>query len=116
MNDPRSAKLFQEIMSKTSAGRLRWEATANETVYFAVLPGGFSVSIWEFSDTDWKPPSSEDKIALVLRGMEGDLLRITTEIDGVAWEDLHKLYELAKRQALGLDAKVDKLLGELAKM
>jgi|SRR5580692_8787694 hypothetical protein len=116
MNDPKALKLFQEILDKTSAGRLKWESTASETAYSAVLPGGFSVTIWEFVDTDWKPPSIEDKIALVLRGMEGDLLRITTDIDGVTWEDLHKLYELAKRQALALDAKVDKLLGELAKM
>jgi hypothetical protein len=37
-------------------------------------------------------------------------------VDGVSYGDLYKLYDLTKRQALGVDAKVDKLLGELAKM
>jgi hypothetical protein len=115
MDDPKARKLFQEILRKTREGRLGWEATASESHFFTVLPGGFTVAIEYSSERDqWGNP--EDQFALVLRGTDGDLLKVTPAVDGVALEELGLLYELAKRQALGVDATVDKLLGELAKM
>lgn len=125
MDDPKALRLFQEFLSKTIAGRLRWDSTASESEYIAGLPGGLTVAVYE---EEWAPadmlsqyrarrqPSTSERHALVLRGPEGDLLTITADVDGVSGSDLDKLYELAKRQALHLDAKVDQLLGELAKM
>jgi len=115
MEDPRALRLFQEILEKTRAGRLRWEITADGSSYLAALPGGLTVSTFAFSERDrWG--NSEDNFELILRGDEGDLLTVTSTVDGVTSDDLAMLYELAKRQALGVDAKVDKLLGELAKL
>jgi len=52
---------------------------------------------------------------MVLRGEDAELLRITAD-DGIGWPVFAELYELARRRALGVDAKVDKLLGDLARM
>lgn len=109
MDDPKALQLFQEVLAKTAAGRIKWEASASESEFFAVLPDGFTLLIFTFSDR-------EDQIALALRGEEGELLRVTTEVNGVAWPELSKLYELARRQALSVDAKVDQLLGVLSKL
>jgi hypothetical protein len=115
MDDPKALKLFQEILRKTRAGRLRWEATASDSQYFTVLPGGFTVAVDDTTERgEWG--GIEHSFTLVLRGIDGDLLTVTPAVDGVTNEDLGILFEFAKRQALGVDATVDKLLGELAKM
>jgi hypothetical protein len=115
MEDPKGLQLFQEVLSKTKAGRIKWQPTASEYEYVAVLPGGFTLAVLTFFERDsWG--NSEEGIALVLRGDEGELLRVSGGTDGVTWTELSGLRELARRQALRVDAKVDKLLGELAKL
>jgi len=127
MEDPKALKLFEELLSKTIAGRLTWESTASESEYIAALPGGLTVAVFEerkgtgeidiFSKyRAQRQLANSERHALVLRGPEGDLLTITADIDGISIPYLDRLYELAKRQALHLEAKVDKLLGELAKL
>jgi hypothetical protein len=114
MEDPKGLKLFKEVVMKTKAGRIKWEAAANESEYFAVLPGGVTLSMltWEERGTwGWTP-----RIALIVRGDDAEFLRITPEVDGITCEQLTELHELARRQALSVDARVDKLLGELAKL
>jgi|SRR5580704_4170524 hypothetical protein len=115
MDDPRALKLFKELLSKTIAGRLGWESTASEYEYIAALPGGLTVAVYEERMGTGEVPHTIAH-AMVLRGPEGDLLTISADTDGVWPSEIDKLYELAKRQALHLDVKVDKLLGELAKM
>jgi hypothetical protein len=50
---------------------------------------------------------------MTLRG-ERELL--SSDIRGYKWPEFSELYEFARRKALGVDAKVDKLLGDLARM
>src|SRR5882724_11647588 len=115
MDDPKALKLFQEVILKTKAGRIKWEPTANETEFFAVLPGGVTVSIVKWVEKDsWR--KDDDFIAMVLRSDDRELLRVTPANDGVEWAGLAELYEYARRQALRVDSTVDKLLGELAKL
>ena len=115
MEDPKGLQLFQEVLAKTKAGRIRWEPTANELQYFSVLPGGETLSVVETHEKDnWG--SDVQDLVLVLRSDERELLRVTSDIDDVGWKGLSELYELARRQALRVDAAVDKVLGELAKL
>ena len=115
MEDPKGLQLFQEVLAKTKAGRIRWEPTANELQYFSVLPGGVTLSVVETHEKDnWG--SDVQDLVLVLRSDERELLRVTSDIDDVGWKGLSELYELARRQALRVDAAVDKVLGELAKL
>ncbi len=114
MQDPNALSLFHEILGKTRAGRISWEPTASESTFIAPLPGGLLAKVEP--TVDWENGDRIESSALVLEGEEGELLRITSTIDGLGWDDLATLHELAKRRALGVDAKVKKLLGELAKM
>ena len=118
MHDPKALQLLQEVLNKTRAGRLKWEATASESDYFAVLPGGFALVIVEVTDKgNWGMRSEQVQHVLILRG-EGDqeLMRITSDFDAIEPVELAQLFELAKRQALRVDATVDRFLGELAKL
>ena len=115
MEDLRASKLFQEVLVKTKAGRIQWEPTASETEYFSILPDDFIVTVSSVPDTDsWG--QDYQRQALVLRKNDQELLRVTPDVDGVGGQGLTELYEFARRRALRVDAAVDKLLGELAKL
>ena len=115
MEDLKALQLFQEVLTETKAGRIKWEPTASESEYFSVLPGGFTIAVrtWDERD-DWGTESPQ--LALVLRSGEQELLRVTADVDGVGWRGLTELFESARRRALNVDAAVDKLLGELSKL
>jgi len=110
MEDPKVLKVFQEVLAKTKAGKIRWEASASENDYFAVLPGGFTVAI-AFVDM---LPIDVGRFALTLRQDDQEIFQTFSE--STSWGHLQELYALARGQALRVDAKVDELLGELAKM
>ncbi len=115
MEDVKALKLFQEILTKTRAGRIKWEATARESEYFSVLPGGFIATVQSWHEDDRWGNDVEER-ALTLRTGDDELLCVTNDVDGVEDAALGELLELARRQALGVNAQVDKLLGELAKL
>jgi hypothetical protein len=114
MEDAKASQLFREVLAKTKAGRITWEPTANDS-YFSILPGGFVVSIQRSYEQDsWG--NGVEQMDLKLRSGDQELLRVTPDVDGVESTGLRELYELARRHALGVDAQVDRLLGELAKL
>lgn len=114
MEDPKALKLFEETRSKTEAGRIHWEPTANESTYIAAIGGEFTLSILEYVAT--KAFVSAKRVALALKGKDRELLRVTEDVDGVTAEDLLALQRIVKRQALRVDENVDKLLGELSRL
>ena len=114
MEDPQALKLFQEVLAKTKAGRMPWEPTASETEFFSLLPSGYTLLVSQQQDS-WGEPLRGD-FALVLRKGEQGLLRVTSEVDGVGSEGLSELYEFARRHALSVNATVDQVLGDLAKL
>jgi hypothetical protein len=115
MQDPKGLELFQEVLSKTKAGRIKWQPAASESEYFAVLPGGFTLTVVDSASQDsWTSESSG--LRLALRDDDRELLEVTVSTDGVTWAELNELFQSAKRQALRVDEKVDKLLGVLTKL
>jgi hypothetical protein len=126
MEDPKALQLFREVLNKTRSGRINWEASASEFGYFAVLPGG-SLTLMKIGGLASHglaglTESLADNLlgrdyVLTLSGEEDqDLLRVTSQVGGVTLPEFNELFERAKRQALRVDAKVDRLLGELAKL
>jgi hypothetical protein len=118
MEDLKALKLFQEVLAKTKAGRIKWELTASETQYSSILPSGHTLLVsMSHRETKWGDPLPDD-FALVLRDRdaEQDLFRVTPDVDGVGEEGLSELYEFARRRALQVDATVDQVLGDLAKL
>lgn len=113
MHDDKAIKFFEEVLSKTKAGKLRWEPTAKESNYIAAVGGHFTLSISEYQNT------FTDAIThvLALKDQDGrELTRVTSGDDGVSWADIQELHETARRQALHVDEKIDSVLGELSKL
>jgi hypothetical protein len=116
MEDPQALKLFQEVLAKTKAGRIRWEPTASDTEFFSVLPSGYTLLTSMSRQQNSYGDYLGDDFTLVLRNGEQDLLRVTSDVDGVGSAGLSELYEFARRHALRVDATVDQVLGDLAKL
>lgn len=114
MNDPKARQLFEQVLQKTNAGRITWAPTANLSEFQTVLPGEFALLISKSFEPD-SYGNPDEQIAMTLRGEDGELLRVTSG-NTISWSEFSELYELARRRALGVDAKVDKLLGDLARM
>jgi len=116
MEDPKALQLFREVFIKTKAGRIRWEPTANETEFFSILPSGSTLLVSMSHQRNSYGDDIGDDFTLMLRNGEQDLLRVTSDVDGVGLAGLNQLYEFARRHALRVDATVDQVLGDLAKL
>jgi hypothetical protein len=115
MKDPKARQLFEQVLQKTKAGRIIWERTANDSEFLTVLPGGLALKISKtYEDDSYGNPDEQG--AMVLRGEDGELLRVRPDGDVISWSEFSELYEFARRKALSVDATVDKLLGDLARM
>jgi hypothetical protein len=114
MDDPKAVKFFEGVLSKTRAGKIPWQPTAIESEYISAIGGQFTLSIYEYAEEE---PPFDLTNALVLKDQDGTtLMRVTDDEGGIAKGDIRELYERAKRQALNVDEKVDRLLGELSKL
>jgi hypothetical protein len=108
MLDSKALKLFNEIWSKTQAGKIEWKPTADESTYVATIGGRFSVSLTEPCDGATRP-------WLEVSDERGVLLSIG-ELDGVARTALFNLFEGARRKALNVDEKIEAALAELQRL
>jgi hypothetical protein len=112
MEDPKALALFNEILATTREGRIPWEPAVSDTL-LAAIKGKRSLVLRPYTDrdsygNDWGAPS------LVVRdSSDRELLRVTSEIEGVKSEALQDLYETARRQALRVDEQVQDLLSDL---
>src|SRR5712692_10105916 len=114
MDNTKAIDFFQGVLSKTRAGRIRWQPTAEDEEYIAAIGGQFTLSISQFVEPYLTPHT---RCALDLKDQDGRLLtRVTTGDLGIDQTDLLELYEAARRQALKVDDKIDQLLGELSKL
>ena len=113
MQDAKAVKFFEEVLSKTRAGKIRWEPTAKDSNYIAAVGGHFTLSVGEYYTND----SPFMAYSLTLKDQEGrTLTKVTDTDDGIPAADIRELYETARRQALHVDEKIDNLLGELSKL
>jgi hypothetical protein len=114
MEDTKAIEFFQGVLSKTMAGRIRWQPTAEDSYYIAAIGGQFTLAISQYQDEDYHPYTRH---ALVLKDQDSRILtRITSVDEGISTEDIRELYETARRQALRVDDKIDQVLGELSKL
>jgi hypothetical protein len=117
MEDPKALKFFIEVLSKTRAGRIHWEATAGEDKYIAAVGGQFTLVVSTYTTLNKYGDTIDEGIALLLKdSKDRELISVTREVDGVVAADLRELYEYARRRALDVNAKLDQVLGELGKL
>jgi len=114
--DAKAVQFFEEVLSKTRAGKLRWEPTAVESDYIAAVGGQFTLSVAEYErENRYSQPIMQH--SLTLKDQEGrTLTRVTDMDDGIAEAEMRELYETARRQALHVDEKIESLLGALSKL
>ena len=117
MQDYKAAKFFEEVLSKTRAGKIRWEPTAIESDYIAAIGGQFTLSISEYERASRFIGQHNLAHSLALKDQDGRvLINVTDMDDGIPESDIRELYETARRQALHVDEKIDSVLGELSKL
>jgi Tol biopolymer transport system component len=116
MEDTKAKEFFEGVLAKTRAGRIRWQPTAEDSEYIAAIGGQFTLSVRQYFDQN-KYGYQKVKYALILKDQEGrELTKVTDDVDGVALADICELYETVRRQALRVDEKIDRVLGELSKL
>jgi hypothetical protein len=126
MADEKIIKFFEGVLSKTRAGKIPWEPTAQESKFIAAIGGEFTFSISSWTDIDRAfaealaftgSSRSQPKYALVLRDQIGtELAKVTENDEGIRRDDLQELYETARRQAVRAGERIDDVLEVLNKL
>ena len=112
MKDPKATDLFREVAAKTAMHRIQWEPSATDDLV-AAIGGEFTLRLFPYRGED----PDEPDYALVLDDAQGrQLIRVDSEEEGVPLHRPRDLYEAARYQALRVDEKLDRVLGELAKL
>jgi hypothetical protein len=108
--DEKLLALLQRIYDKTVQGELHWEPTANASV-FVVAFARFSLSLQRV----YEPAEDSDYVLLRISNDQGQTVEELSEGAAVriGFRDMSKLYERARRIAMGLDEVLDELLTEL---
>lgn len=111
MNDPKALALFQQIFKNTEAGKLGWQATAEENKFVATMLGKYTLTLRP--PPQWGEPVPPTVLVDDEKG--NTIVEISNNVDGVRDQDLHALAVFAKRIALQANEKIDELLEELKK-
>ena len=101
--------LVTAILEKTRAGKLKWEETAGEEVFIASVGGNTTLKVWR--DDSFGSPAYYH-CTLSLLDENGKILLESREPDAM----LDELFTLARRIALKVDERVDKLMETLQKL
>jgi hypothetical protein len=118
MSYPKMAVLIERLISLTNRSEIRWEATAQDDVYQASLPG-YSVQILT-RPTVHRGVDGED-VVVRIRNNEGKVIEEVADTDFSqdllknSYEKMQNMYQTARRQALGVEAALDELLNALGR-
>ncbi|MGA3236419.1 MAG: hypothetical protein ABSG03_08965 [Bryobacteraceae bacterium] len=105
----RKETFFREVLSKTSAGRIRWQPTANESAFCAIIPGGYAVGLASADIGGVK------RLALTLVELGQTLLTVVSVSD-VSQGEMDELFALVQAQTEQADSKVDTAIEALANL
>lgn len=117
-NMEKLAQLAQRLLARTDNGAIRWDATDHETKFATVMSKG-SIVIGKLSTVASYRLEIRNDAGTTLEDVSVDA---RSEFDilpmSPAERDLKvvlpKLYDLARRQALGVDEALDSFLDELS--
>lgn len=117
MADERIVRFLEGVLSKTKAGRVPWEPTAQEATFIAAIGGQFTLSVCDWAARAQYTPrtrsvsGSGPQYVLVLRDQMGrELATVTEAEEGITPGALRELYDRARRQALRPGEKIDNAL------
>lgn len=104
--------LVKGLLKKTKAKELNWEITGYETTFQTAFPE-YTIQIGEYHTSY----SQHDYLITIQNKDSVDIDNISDEelypVWNEAYKNMRELYQLARRQALGVDKVLDDLLQEL---
>lgn len=115
MADKRYA-LVKRLRDQTVNGKVEWERTATNGIYQASFPN-YSIKI-----SEGRSPQSDESPAIYVRiyNSEGTLIESFNDEDlptdtgpNAPYAIMSQLFEFARRQAMGVDAALDSIMGAL---
>jgi len=113
MQDEKALALLDEILAKTTAGRVPWEPSVSGDTLLAAIKGKYSLILKPYTGID----SYGNEVglpSLVMKdASDREILTVTSDLDGVNMDALTELYETARRQALRVDQQVEDLISDL---
>jgi hypothetical protein len=116
MRDEKALVLFQKVLQKTRQGQLKWQATAEENEYITPLGEKRYLRIFPFTELDAYGNQTGPTSVSLVNEKDELLVDMTSNVDGIALDELKELELMAKRQALRIDEQVDEVLKELDKL
>jgi hypothetical protein len=109
-------KIVQRLDAKTQAGEIRWEQTGRSNVFQTAFPS----YVVKLTSTRNREGFDDEDIIVSIVDESGLILESASDVDikkafpaVEAYATMKRLYDLARREALGVDAALDSLLGEL---
>ncbi len=112
MENDQALALFDEILARTKEGRIPWEPLGSDTL-LAAIKGKRSLLLVPYTTTDSWGNGRGGPSLTVKDSSDHELLRVTSEIEGLKPEALQELYESARRQAFRVDEQVQDLISDL---
>ena len=106
--------LVERLHERTLINRLIWEKTVNAGVYQVVF-GVHSIQVSKREDLDDWGRLLGHSFSIEIYDEEGTVIEeiSSRDLEESASQKLKELYELARRQAMGVDKILDSLLSEL---
>lgn len=111
----RLALLVRLLEEKTQQSTVFWEATGQEGKYRAAF-GTFAVTVHKrLQAMDEK---AQEDVVVGIEGEEGKQLDAFTDLEiesslSDAYERMVRIYQLARRQALGVDEAIESIIAQL---
>jgi hypothetical protein len=94
------------LLEQTRAGNVKWEATATSNEFAAGVRGKYKAVVDQQDISEGFNTNIVER--LVLRDVDD---RILIEVTNREWGSVRDLYELARRNALNVDAALDEIMG-----
>lgn len=117
MVEEKILKIVRHLYATTREGNVAWEKTTSRTAFQTAFPG-YTVRIWLREGME--QPDAQDVVVAVYDAI-GTKLEEATDVDlqkiapegAQVYSMMLELYDLARRQALGVEKALDTLLSTL---
>lgn len=114
-HNDRLSTLVRLLDEKTQAGVVFWEKTGEDGIYEAVFDA-FNLKIYKrLNPVDYK---AQEDIYIGIYDQVGTLLDEVTDLEiesslSDAYERMARIYQLARRRALGVDRAIENIIAQL---
>ena len=121
MDEKKYLKMIVTLVEKTKAGKIPWKKTGSSDAFVTPINKYYSISV---TQSEWDDNTSYH---IKLQDREGDLIESISSYDLNLWnanqpeplfkesgrEIIEKLFNMARRKALGVDQAVESILEQL---